>query len=55
MNKDAGEQKKSKESSRREFVRRAMYVAPVLLTLPAAPAEAQVGSQCLDPDARCDS
>ena len=43
------------ESSRREFVRRAAYVAPVLLTLPAVPALAQAGSGqniCNDPDPR---
>lgn len=31
-------------ASRREFVKRAVYVAPVLLSLPAVPALAQVGS-----------
>jgi len=32
-------------SSRREFVKRAAYVAPVILTLQAAPAFAKTGSQ----------
>ena len=39
-------------TSRREFVRRAAYTAPVLLTLPAVPALAQAGSGqniCNDP------
>lgn len=31
--------------SRRAFVKRAMYVAPVILTLQAAPAFAKAGSQ----------
>lgn len=35
--------------SRREFVKRAVYAAPVLLTLPAVPALAQGGSGA-DPD-----
>ena len=31
--------------SRREFVKRAAYVAPVVLTLPASPAFAKSGSE----------
>ena len=32
------------DSSRRDFVKKAMYVAPVVLTLAAAPAFAKTGS-----------
>lgn len=35
-------------ASRREFIRRVAYTAPVLLTLPASPALAQVGSATCD-------
>ncbi len=34
----------SKEASRRDFVRKAAYVAPLILTLKAAPAFAKRGS-----------
>jgi hypothetical protein len=41
------------QEDRREFLRKAMYIAPVLLTLPAMPGFAQIGSgggggQCPD-------
>jgi hypothetical protein len=39
--------------SRRAFIRRAAYAAPVLLTLAAAPAMAQTGSRPPPPD--CDA
>ena len=39
--------------SRRTFIRRAVYAAPVLLTLAAAPAMAQTGSRPPPPD--CDA
>jgi hypothetical protein len=41
----------AKGASRRQFIRRAAYAAPVLLTLPAVPAMAQVGSGALCSDA----
>ena len=36
--------------SRRDFVKKAIYVAPVVLTLPAAPAFAKAGSVKKDKD-----
>lgn len=41
---------KQKEVSRREFVKKAAYVTPAILTLAAAPAFAKAGSQ--RPDSR---
>lgn len=35
---------KTRNEARRDFVKKLAYVAPVLLTLPASPAIAQVGS-----------
>ena len=35
---------KNRDEARRDFVKKLAYVAPVLLTLPASPAVAQVGS-----------
>jgi len=32
------------DASRREFVKKAVYVAPIILTLPAAPEFAKAGS-----------
>jgi hypothetical protein len=40
--------------SRRSFVRRAVYVAPVILTLAAAPAFAKSGSEKLDKPPKLD-
>ena len=40
----ASDQKVSESDTRRGFVKRAVYLAPVLLTLPASPSMAQVGS-----------
>lgn len=37
--------KNEHSSSRREFVKKAAYVAPVILTLQAAPSYAKAGSQ----------
>ena len=37
------------KASRREFVRKAVYVAPVILTLSAAPSFAKVGSAKMPP------
>ena len=34
----------SREESRRDFVKRAAYIAPAILTLPAAPEYAKAGS-----------
>lgn len=38
------------EASRRDFVKRMAYLAPVILTLPARPALAQTGSVACVPD-----
>lgn len=37
------------QGNRRDFIRKAMYSTPVLLTLPALPSFAQVGSGSGDP------
>ncbi len=39
-----GESVKSNEQSRREFIKKTAYVAPVILTLRATPASARAGS-----------
>ena len=40
-------QAKGKKNSRREFVKKAAYIAPAIATLKAAPSFAQVGSEKL--------
>ena len=49
MPRDASDHPTTPDDSRRAFVKRARYLAPVLLTLPAVPALAQVGSGAANP------
>ena len=44
----AHSQSPANDESRREFVKKAAYVAPAILTLPAAPAYAKNGSEKSD-------